>query len=291
MVYRVESCWETNLQLHIATRTTRYLVEMICFIQVNFLKEFGGSMPCITKNAYFLVSKVLDCDKVIRLGFLRKVYGILTFQLLVTVAVCAMSMLLTSDQAVGKYQVLSLGSFIVSSQPFYWTIFILTFGILFALMCFKDAYPINYILLTVWTAAISFSVASACVVVLCDPMVEVSGGTVSPASLAPQHGRLYHGVLMCAYGTEQYTLGANTVLLALGITAGVFVGLTIFTLQSKWDFSFLGAGLYACLWLLILWGLGMQLFGGGSRVQYLYRCGWCDVDVGIHACTAGKIDR
>ena len=40
---------------------------------------------------------------------------------------------------------------------------------------------------------------------------------------------------------------------AVFITATVFILLTIFTLQSKWDFSFLGAGLGVCLWIMILW--------------------------------------
>eukprot|EP00291_Cryptomonas_curvata_P027921 CAMPEP_0172206614 /NCGR_PEP_ID=MMETSP1050-20130122/33324_1 /TAXON_ID=233186 /ORGANISM="Cryptomonas curvata, Strain CCAP979/52" /LENGTH=235 /DNA_ID=CAMNT_0012885733 /DNA_START=184 /DNA_END=891 /DNA_ORIENTATION=- len=180
-----------------------------------------------------------------------------------------MSMLLTSDKAIGDYKVLSLGSFIVSSTAFYWITFILTFAILIALMCYKNVYPINYTLLGVWTIAISFTVASACVITLCDPMVQ-SGSSILPFSLAKGSVHLYSGGLFCAVGTPQYTLGANTVLLALAITAAVFVSLTAFTLQSKWDFSFLGAGLGVSLFLLLIWGLSMQLFGFGAQMQYLY---------------------
>ena len=109
------------------------------------------------------------------------------------------------------------------------------------------------------------------VVTLCDPIVQ-SGSTILPFSLAKGPVHLYSGGLFCAVGTPQYTLGTNTVLLALAITAAVFVSLTIFTLQSKWDFSFLGAGLGVSLFLLIIWGLCMQLFGFGAQMQYLYRC-------------------
>ena len=48
---------------------------------------------------------------------------------------------------------------------------------------------------------------------------------------------------------------------AVFITATVFLILSIFTLQSKWDFSFLGAGLGMCLWILILWGFFGIIFG------------------------------
>jgi protein lifeguard len=48
---------------------------------------------------------------------------------------------------------------------------------------------------------------------------------------------------------------------AVFITATVFIGLTLFTLQSKWDFSFLGAGLGVCLWIMVLWGFFGAIFG------------------------------
>jgi protein lifeguard len=48
---------------------------------------------------------------------------------------------------------------------------------------------------------------------------------------------------------------------AVFITATVFIGLTLFTLQSKWDFSFLGAGLGVVLWILVLWSFFGLIFG------------------------------
>ena len=48
----------------------------------------------------------------------------------------------------------------------------------------------------------------------------------------------------------------------------MFAGLTLFAWQSKIDFSFLGAGLGAGLWLLLLWGLFGALFGGGGGAMY-----------------------
>lgn len=68
---------------------------------------------------------------------------------------------------------------------------------------------------------------------------------------------------------EAYTLGVvvtfydvAVVVQAFFLTAGVVVGLTLYTFQSKRDFSHWGTGLYAGLWLLILAGF-MQLVVGG----------------------------
>jgi len=41
----------------------------------------------------------------------------------------------------------------------------------------------------------------------------------------------------------------------------LFAVLTLFTFQSKVDWSFMGAGLSSALWILIFWGLFSALFG------------------------------
>merc|ERR1712232_845228 len=60
----------------------------------------------------------------------------------------------------------------------------------------------------------------------------------------------------------------DLVLEAVAITASVFVVLTVYTMQSKWDFSFLGAGLGMGLWIMILWGLFGMIFGVGIGMVY-----------------------
>jgi FtsH-binding integral membrane protein len=180
-----------------------------------------------------------------------------------------------TGQYVGTYETLSLGSFIVSSRAFYWFIFVASFVLLFALLCFKSIYPVNYFLLAGWTLAISCSVASACVIVLCDPMVVNQKLQQEPIPLSialktPGSLQLYQNSNYCAVGTDFQKHGTNSVLMALGITTSLFLGLTAFTLQSKWDFSFLGAGLSSVLWILLFWGICMSLFGSSSELRYLY---------------------
>ncbi len=61
---------------------------------------------------------------------------------------------------------------------------------------------------------------------------------------------------------ESYMVGyaclfynSKLILIACGITLSTFIGLSVYVNYSKKDFNFLGAGLYSCLWILILGGL------------------------------------
>src|SRR5271154_5855224 len=81
---------------------------------------------------------------------------------------------------------------------------------------------------------------------------------------------------------EAYTVGTivtfyDTVIVleALLITVGLFLGLTLFTLQSKWDFSGMGPFLFGGLWALILAGFIMLFFphNGYLSITYLlHKC-------------------
>lgn len=62
-----------------------------------------------------------------------------------------------------------------------------------------------------------------------------------------------------------YARGLGLVVLeALALTASVTCGLTVYTLRSKRDFSFMGAGLGASLWVLILGGFVAALTGSAT---------------------------
>lgn len=79
---------------------------------------------------------------------------------------------------------------------------------------------------------------------------------------------------------EAFTLGIITafydnriVLQALLITTGVFLGLTLFTLQSKYDFSGLGPWLFGGLVALMMTGLVGIFFPFGRTMDLVYAAG------------------
>ncbi|CAM9466585.1 unnamed protein product [Heterosigma akashiwo] len=157
----------------------------------------------------------------LRAGFIQKVYGILTFQLLVTIGICCMCMFVDGLRL----------NLINNSRAYFWTFFALLIVSLIVLMVTKNTVPINYISLTVFTATMGF----------------------------------YIGIVCAMY----YQIGLGmAVLQALILTTLLFVGLTLFTCITKIDFSFLRYGLFASLWVLILWGLFIPIFGYSSYWLY-----------------------
>jgi len=94
---------------------------------------------------------VYDCDSAIKKGFLRKVYGLLTCQLLVTVGMASLCMFQPSVQAA-----------VTSTRvPFYIALFS-TLGFIFALHHYKDKHPHNLYLLGGFTLAESYLVGVIC---------------------------------------------------------------------------------------------------------------------------------
>ena len=90
----------------------------------------------------------------IRLGFIRKVYGILTFQLLFTSLFSLWCM--SSD---------SLKNFLVENRGLFYLIFILEIVLSFTMICCKGitrSVPLNYILLFIFTFAESYIVGFIC---------------------------------------------------------------------------------------------------------------------------------
>ncbi|XP_041349886.1 protein lifeguard 4-like [Gigantopelta aegis] len=152
-------------------------------------------------------SNVATAHVYIRMGFLRKVYGILTAQILLTTIVAAL--FIVSEPI--KHYVQNSGWMMM-------TALFGTFGVLLALMWKRNETPTNYILLAVFTLMEAYSV----------------------------------GVVVTFYNV-------SAVIEAFVLTLGVTLALTVYTLQSKRDFSSWGAGLFSLLWILILAGM-LQLF-------------------------------
>ena len=109
----------------------------------------------------------------------------------------------------------------------------LPFGFLLGLFCYKDRHPINMLLLGGFTMCMTYTV----------------------------------GVVCAAYYENHMGL---IVLQALVLTAAVFISLTTYVFVTKKDFSFLGAGLFAGLLCLLVWGMLNSFFdfGLGGRMVF-----------------------
>ena len=172
------------------------------------------------------------CDAAIRMGFLRKVFGLVGAQLAITAVLCALFMFEPSVQ-----------SFVLHAPSMLMLTFFGSLGFLFAAHVNKDRHPANMGYMLGFTLCMAYSA----------------------------------GVVCARY--QQRGLGL-VVLEAVGLTATVTLGLTAYTLRSKQDFSYMGAGLGASLWVLIIGGLiapftGMASFHfalavGGAAIFSLY---------------------
>jgi len=159
---------------------------------------------------------VNNCDAMIKAGFIRKVYSILSMQLLLTVCGAAFFMLHSGAR-----------QFVLTTPSMFYMAMFAPMALIFALMCYKDQHPTNMYLLSAFTLCETYTV----------------------------------GVICAMY----YENGAGMIVLqALMLTAAVFISLTVYTLTTKKDFSFLGAGLFAGLIILIFWGLLNSIFSFGS---------------------------
>ncbi|CAL1533344.1 unnamed protein product [Lymnaea stagnalis] len=145
-------------------------------------------------------SNVASAHIYIRMGFMRKVYGILTAQLLVTTIMSALFMMSEPLQ-----------EFVQTNHWMLTLSIFATFGVLFALMWKRHETPINYILLGIFTLMESYAI----------------------------------GVVVTFYKVP-------SVIEAFLLTIGLTVGLTIYTLQSKKDFTSWHAPAVMCLYALVL---------------------------------------
>lgn len=174
--------------------------------------ELGGKENI--ENDFAYRNNVLNADKEIRLGFIRKVYGLLTIQLLATVAIAAVFLLVKPVQG-----------FIHENDWMVMIAFVLSMITLFALIAKRRDYPVNLYLLAGFTVVQAYTI----------------------------------GVVVSYYNTF-------VVLQALGLTFAVVFGLTLYTLNTKRDFSFVGYGLVAGLSVLIIGGF-IQIFIQSSAFE------------------------
>lgn len=155
-------------------------------------------------------TNVASAHVYIRLGFLRKVYGILSVQLLATTLVA--SLLMLNESA---------ANFVQENNWMMLVSLIGTFVTLFGLMWKRQETPTNYILLAVFTLMEAYAI----------------------------------GVIVTLYKV-------SSVVEAFGLTLAVTTGLTLYTFQTKRDFTSLYGCLFSFLWILIIAGFMQMLFPG-----------------------------
>ncbi|GAB7359518.1 hypothetical protein MBLNU230_g6162t1 [Neophaeotheca triangularis] len=166
--------------------------------------KFGGS--------------VAEATLPIRMQFIRKVYAILTVQLLFTTALSAVSFFSKGYK-----------SWIQSNQ---WMMWVSLFGAIgFMLLTFwkRKSYPMNLVFLAGFTALEAYSIS----------------------------------VITSFYSSK-------IVLEALIFTLGIFVALTLFACQTKYDFTSWMPYLFGALWVLILFGFMAAFFPHSSGLELGY---------------------
>lgn len=166
--------------------------------------KFGGS--------------VAEATLPIRMQFIRKVYAILTVQLIVTVALTGVSFFNTSYRTW------------IQSSP--WIMLSSIIGALvFMLLTYwkRKSYPTNLLFLGAFTLLEGYSISVV---------------------------------------TSFYE--SRIVIQALVLTMGLFIGLTLFACQTKYDFTSWIPYLFGALWFLVLFGFMAMFFNMGSKMELVY---------------------
>lgn len=162
-------------------------------------------------------------DKYVRIGFIRKVYAILSVQLLITTAMIAACVFVPELNKFAKAN--GMAMIIVGS--------IGSVVVLFTLLCcgnLQRSFPTNFILLFLFTILESVSLSATCVF----------------------------------YKRDE-------VMMAAGITATVFILLTIFAMQTAIDFTVYTGIAFVLLILLVIFGLVAAFFPTGI-IRMAYAC-------------------
>ncbi|KIW97017.1 uncharacterized protein Z519_02408 [Cladophialophora bantiana CBS 173.52] len=161
---------------------------------------------------------IIEATIDIRMSFIRKVYTILTTQLLLTAALSLLSFFSTGYR-----------NWIQSNSWMMWVSLIGAIGFMLLTFWKRKSYPTNMVFLAGFTALEAYSIS-----------------------------------VITSY------FESRIVLEALVLTLGIFVFLTLFACQSKYDFTSWMPYLFGALWILIIFGFMAAFFPHGSTVELVY---------------------
>ncbi len=191
-------------------------------------KQFGTPAWAQVDDSVVVIN--MGVDAAVRAAFVRKVYAILATQLVATVGV-VVGLIYAAFYHGNKDVVTEWGAWILG--PGYYLTFVAVIAallVLCVLMCVRDQFPINIVCLALFTGCMSFEIGVVCVT--------------------------YYAV---GFGSD--------LLLAFVLTAATFLLLTVFTIVSRIDFSFLGPLLCVGIFVLLFWSFILSIcfmFGGYS---------------------------
>lgn len=162
---------------------------------------------------------VASCELPIRQMFIRKVYSLLLIQIAATVLV---GYIIRYNLSIRDWGFNNLWLLIVAG--------IGSIGFAIATHVKARSYPVNLILLSLFTICEAYLLGFSCALVESDILVQ-----------------------------------------ALLITLVIFLGLTLFAFQTKYDFASWEGAVGIGLWCLIGWGFVLFFFGGNSKgVELVY---------------------
>nr|CAD7257691.1 unnamed protein product [Timema shepardi]CAD7570737.1 unnamed protein product [Timema californicum] len=206
-------------------------------------------------------------EKSVRNGFIRKVYSILMVQLLITLSFIT---LLCYHEPTKDY--------IYSHQEVWWIAFVLMMVTIIAMACCPSVRrnsPMNFIFLLIFTLAEAFLLGATASTYNSDAVeleevnphlrggrVENHLGKTTPSS-PDRDSNLDLPVLSSRAQHDK------RVLMAVGLTAAVSLGLTLFAFQTKWDFTMMGGALLVGLIILTIFSF-VVIFVPGKTIVLVF---------------------
>lgn len=155
----------------------------------------------------------------IRMGFIRKVYGLLSVQLILTCAIAA-PLAMQGKRAAHEH------------APMLYVSMMGLMAMMFVMMCCQEhlrKFPTNYIFLFFMTGCMS---------------------------------------VLVGFSSASYTM--QSVLVAAGITAAVFVAMTIYAWTTTSDFTGLGPYIFAAMMCFMFFGFALMIMSAcGIHIQWL----------------------
>ncbi|KAF3612556.1 hypothetical protein FXO37_36717 [Capsicum annuum] len=198
----------------------------------------------------------------LRWSFIRKVYSIITIQLLLTIAVASVVVTVhpishffaTTSAGLGVYIVLVITPFITLCPLYY----------------YHQKHPVNYLLLGLFTVSLAFTVGLTCA--FTSGPFGFEGTILSPASA---NVCCRPGKYSCKHDLENHTgvFVGKVILEAVILTTAVVISLTAYTFWAAkrgQDFNFLGPFLFGALVVLLLFSLIQIFFPLGKISVMIY---------------------